>query len=75
MKEMTEKEALAEAVRRWGPTGAIRYRPAPNSREMGGKGRLARYPCTVGNGNLGKSCSVEGQGDDWRSAFEDARTL
>lgn len=72
---MTQKEALAEAVRRWGKSGAIRCRPAPASKARVRQGRLSRYRCTVGNGDLGKYCSVEGQGDTWREAFEDARPI
>ncbi len=69
---MTESEARVEARRRWGPSGAIRLRPdAKNS----GTGRLARYRCMVGNGGLGKACSIEGQGDTWLLAFADARQV
>ena len=71
MKDMTEKEARAEAIRRWGPSGTIEFRP---SRSINGRrGRLARYCCTVANGDLGSSYSIEGQGDTWREAFADAR--
>jgi hypothetical protein len=73
MKAMSDKEALAEAVRRWGSTGAIRLRPDGVSKSKNGRGRLARYRCTVGNGHLGKACSIEGQGDTWEEAFADAK--
>jgi len=72
MKDMTQQQALAEAVKRWGTTGAVRIRPGPVGKRTGG-GRLARYRFTVGNGGLGKLCTVQGQGDTWREAFEDAR--
>lgn len=72
MKDMTQKQALAEAVRRWGPSGAIRFRPPQARKGHPGTGRLARYRCIVGNGGLGKLRSIEGQGDTWREAFADA---
>lgn len=75
MKDMTRKEAMAEAIRRWGPTGTIRFRPAPWSKGNRRQGRLARYCYTVGNGDLGKLCSIEGQGNTWREAFADARAV
>ena len=71
MKDMTQEEALAEAVRRWGASGTIRFRPSPPGRTH--RGRLARYCCTVGNGIAGSFYSVEGQGNTWREAFADAR--
>ena len=61
---MTEQQALAEAVRRWGPTATAQY-SAPRSER---RGRLSRYTCKVGNG-----AGVEGQGYTWRDAFDDAR--
>ena len=67
---MSEKEARAEAIRRWGDEGAIRLSRPTSS---GSAGRLARYRCTVGNGNLGPDCSIQGQGNTWREAFEDTR--
>jgi hypothetical protein len=69
MKEMTQKEAQAEAVRRWGSRGTVTFR---SRRRNGRGGRLARYCCTVGNGHPGSVRSVEGQGNTWREAFEDA---
>ena len=74
MRDLTEQQALAEARRRWGDTGAVRERPAPVTARSGGvRGRLARYRFVVGNLDLGKHCSVQGQGDSWREAFADAR--
>ena len=73
MEDMSDEEALAEAVRRWGESGAIRARADTASTARNGRGRLARYRCTVGNGHLGKACSVQGQGDTWRDAFADVR--
>jgi hypothetical protein len=70
---MTEDEAHAEALRRWGPTGAVRCRKATT--ENGQRGRLARYRYMVGDGNLGKACVVMGQGDTWLEAFLDARQV
>jgi hypothetical protein len=70
MKDMTHEEAQAEALRRWGTAGTIEF--FPPRRPRGLRGRLARYACKVGNGG-GGMCSVEGQGDTWREAFEDAR--
>jgi hypothetical protein len=69
MRDMTQEQALAEARRRWGATGHVR--------ELGSKlgdrsGRLARYRFTVGNHAPGPLCTVQGQGDTWRKAFDDA---
>ena len=75
VKDMTDKQAQAEAEKRWGSRGAIRYRPAVVARPNGRPGRLARYAYTVGNGGLGKSCSIQGQGDTWRAAFADVRPI
>jgi hypothetical protein len=72
VKDMTKKQALTEAVRRWGATGAIRFRPTTSRNGQIGSGRLARYRCTVGDGHLGKYRSIEGQGNTWREAFADA---
>jgi hypothetical protein len=69
MKDMTQKQALAEAVRRWGPSAMIQFRP---SRSSNGPGRLARYSCTVGSGQGRTFHCVEGQGNTWREAFDDA---
>jgi hypothetical protein len=69
MKDMTQKQARAEAVRRWGPGATVEFRPP---RSITHRGRLARYCCTVANGDRGSSYSVEGQGDTWREAFADA---
>jgi len=71
MKDMTQKEAQAEALRRWGPSGRITFRPTRADRLC--RGRLARYCCIVGNGVNGSFYSVEGQGNTWREAFADAR--
>ena len=73
MGDMTEEQALAEARRRWGNTGAVRERAAAVTNRDGMRGRLARYRYVVGNFDLGKRCSVQGQGDTWREAFADAR--
>jgi hypothetical protein len=67
-KDMTQEEAQAEAIRRWGSSATAVYR-AP--RRDGVHGRLARYCCTVGNGRAG-GYPVEGQGNTWREAFADA---
>jgi|GEM_PF-3111901 len=75
MKDMTKEQALAEATRRWGPSGAIRLRTHSSASGRVERGRLARYRCVVGNGFLGKDCSIEGQGDTWREAFLDARPV
>jgi len=72
MKDMTRKQALEEATKRWGETAAVRSFPRA-TRKTAGTSRLARYRCTVGDGYLGDRCSIEGQGDTWREAFEDAR--
>ena len=71
MKDMTQTEALAEAIRRWGPSGTIKFRPPLPARKQ--RGRLARYCCIVGNGIAGSFYSIEGQGNSWREAFDDAR--
>ncbi len=75
MKDMTEKQALAEAVRMWGASGAVRLRTDSTSPGRVLRGRLARYRCVVGDGGLGKHRSIEGQGDTWREAFLDARPV
>ena len=72
MKDMTEQQALAEAIRRWGPSGSVRFL-ACRPRDGRVRGRLARYRCTVANGAPGSFHSVEGQGNTWREAFDDAR--
>jgi len=71
MKDMTQTQALAEAVRRWGPSGTITFRPPRSIKSI--RGRLARYCCTVGNGGGGSFYSIEGQGNTWLEAFADAR--
>ena len=72
MKDMTQAEAQAEALRRWGAAGTIEFRPSRRPPAL--RGRLARYACKVGNGAAGSLFSVEGQGHTWREAFEDARS-
>jgi hypothetical protein len=71
MKDMTQSEAQAEAIKRWGPGGRIRFLPCRRSRPR--RGRLARYACVVGNGIALSLDSIEGQGNTWREAFDDAR--
>jgi hypothetical protein len=71
MNDMTQTEALAEAIKRWGPNGTIRFLPPHPARRQ--RGRLARYCCIVGNGIAGSLYSIEGQGNTWREAFDDAR--
>ncbi|MCA1825831.1 MAG: hypothetical protein LC689_02685 [Myxococcales bacterium] len=68
MKDMTERQARAEAMKRWGAAAIIQY-SAPRSDR---RGRLARYTCKVGNG-AGGGIAIEGQGYTWREAFDDAR--
>jgi hypothetical protein len=68
MKDMTERQALAEATRRWGKAAVVEY-TAPRSDH---RGRLARYSYRVGNGASG-AAAIEGQGYSWREAFDDAR--
>jgi hypothetical protein len=75
MQDMTEEEALAEAIRRWGTSGAIRLRTDSSATGRVVRGRLARYRCVVGDGGLGEDRSIEGQGDTWREAFLDARPV
>jgi hypothetical protein len=72
MKDMTQKEARAEAIRRWGPSGTIAFRPPRSITNR--RGRLARYCCTVSSGDASAFDSVEGQGNTWREAFADARS-
>ena len=72
MKDMTRKQAEAEAVRRWGATARIKFRPSNSGRTQ--RGRLARYCCTVSSCEVRSLYSVEGQGDTWREAFADACT-
>jgi hypothetical protein len=75
MKDMTAEEAKVEAGRRWGPGGAIHQLEPTVSSRNGHPGRLRRYRFTVGNNRLGPACSVKGQGDTWREAFEDAARM
>jgi hypothetical protein len=72
MKDMTPQQAQAEAVRRWGATATIKFRPSNAGRIQ--RGRLARYCCTVTSCEVRSPYSVEGQGNTWREAFADART-
>ena len=73
MKDMTDKQALAEAIRRWGAGGTIRFRQTHSTKVPRlHRGRLARYCCTVSNGDVPRSFLVEGQGNTWREAFADA---
>lgn len=69
--DMTQAQAQAEAIRRWGPGGMVKFRPRRPARSA--PGRLARYCCIVGNGVERSFYSIEGQGDTWREAFADAR--
>ena len=69
MKDMTQKQAMAKAMRLWGASGAIRYRPT--HRVGNPRGRLARYCCTV-SGYAGAFQPIQGQGNTWREAFADA---
>ena len=71
MKDMTQAQAQAEAIRLWGPGGRIRFLPSRVNRIQ--RGRLGRYSCIVGNGVAGSLYSIEGQGNTWREAFADAR--
>lgn len=69
--DLTREQALAEAVRRWGPGAYVEYRPPRHGGEF--PGRSARYRCKVGNGALHLP-RLEGQGDTWRRAFADVRS-
>ena len=71
MTDLTLEQARAEAVRRWGAGGRVEFRPPRTPRSR--RGRLARYPCTVGNGGGGAFRSIEGQGETWLEAFADVR--
>jgi hypothetical protein len=71
MKDMTKAQARVEAVRRWGASGSIEFRPSRVPRAQ--RGRLARYACRVGDRAVGCGGSIEGQGDTWREAFDDAQ--
>ena len=66
---MTQQEAQAEAIRRWGEGGTVILRPGPKNKP---RGRLARYKCVVSSGERGFFPSTEGQGDTWQEAFADA---
>ena len=70
MKDMTQEQARTEARRRWGDTATIEFHPPRRAQAV--RGRLARYACKVGNGAPRGLRAVEGQGDTWREAFEDA---
>jgi hypothetical protein len=63
-RDLTTREAQAEANRRWGTGGIARELRTPISP---GTGRLARYRFAVGDG-----ATIDGQGDTWREAFQDA---
>lgn len=71
MKDMTQKQAWAEAFRRWGASGTATFRSPRSSK--GPRGRLSRYCYIVGNRDGRTPDPVEGQGNTWREAFEDAR--
>lgn len=72
MRDMTDKQALEEARRRWGADAAVHARP-PAVHDRGGvRGHLARYRYEVGNCGLGKRCTIRGMGNTWREAFADA---
>ena len=75
MKDMTEGQARAEALKRWGSGGAIRFRPPRIADGRSSLGRLAPYRCCVGNGRLGRACTLIGHGDTWRAAFADVRPV
>jgi len=71
MRDMTQKQARAEAIRRWGETATVTFRPHdPNK---GRRGRLARYRCVVSSGHGRCAQLEEGQADTWLAAFADAR--
>ena len=71
MKDMTQAQAQAEAIRLWGPGGTVEFRPSRSHGQA--RGRLARYACLVSNGAPGYR-SIEGQGETWADAFADARS-
>jgi len=71
MKDMTQEQARAEALRRWGPSGTITFRPSRTIKPE--RGRLARYCSIVSKGERRHPYAIEGQGNTWREAFEDAR--
>ena len=71
--DMSREQAEREARRRWGPTGEVRMRGVAQYKSSRGPGRLARYRYVVGNGRLKGACTILGQGNSWREAFEDAR--
>ena len=71
--DLTLDEALAEARRRWGPAGRVLLRAAALYKGRSGPGRLARYRYLVGDGKLGPGCTMLGQGNSWREAFDDVR--
>ena len=75
VRDLTESQAAAEAIRRWGQSGAIRLRSDGTGLGSVKRGRLARYRCTVGDGGLGEYRSMEGQGDSWLEAFLDAKPI
>jgi len=66
---MTQKEAQAEAIRRWGEGGTATFRPGTKGKP---RGRLARYKCVVSSGQRGLFPTTVGQGDTWQAAFADA---
>jgi len=67
---LTQEQARAEAIKRWGEGGTIAFRPGAKGKP---RGRLARYRCVVSSGKRGFFPSTEGQGDTWQAAFADAR--
>lgn len=71
--DLTEEQARTEARRRWGLSGTVRLLPLTRHQREGERGRLARYRYLVGNGRLGARCTILGQGDSWRQAFDDAK--
>jgi hypothetical protein len=60
---MTEKEALAEARRRWGEDAQVRHHPTPI--------RWQSRSHAVGRQQRGLFIAY-GEGDSWEEAFKDA---
>lgn len=57
---MTNKQALKEAVRRWGQNAGVQFNPKSSLK------------CTVGVAVMGLIFMVKGQGETWEEAFKNA---
>jgi hypothetical protein len=67
---MTDKQALTQARKRWGKTGAVQQRQKRTLSERTGAVLVDTH--AVGHIAMGLFFAVQGQGPNWVGAFEDA---